>query len=106
MVAEAGRAGARERRELHTADASMRLTASFDSRCCLTLEFTRLRKRAKPAVAGRVQRRVRRRTILRHVISTSRKRTLAWPCAELYTVRTTLGCFSRPWSFRNANARS
>src|SRR6185436_8832564 len=27
----------------------------------LTFEFTRLRKRAKPAVAGRVQRRVRRR---------------------------------------------
>src|SRR5687767_4139440 len=27
--------------------------------CALTFEFTRLRKRAKPAVAGRVQRRVR-----------------------------------------------
>jgi hypothetical protein len=27
----------------------------------LTFEFTRLRKRAKPAVAGRVQRRVRQR---------------------------------------------
>jgi len=26
---------------------------------CLTFEFTRVRKRAKPAVAGRVQRRVR-----------------------------------------------
>jgi hypothetical protein len=28
--------------------------------CCLTFEFTRVRKRAKPAVALRVQRRVRR----------------------------------------------
>jgi hypothetical protein len=31
--------------------------------CCLTFEFTRLRKRAKPAVAGRVQRRVRPRRL-------------------------------------------
>src|SRR5512134_3880778 len=31
----------------------------------LTFEFTRLRKRAKPAVAGRVQRRVRRHCITR-----------------------------------------
>jgi hypothetical protein len=27
--------------------------------CCLTFEFTRLRRLAKPAVAGRVQRKVR-----------------------------------------------
>jgi hypothetical protein len=41
------------------ADAFAMLTAATPTRwCCLTFEFTRLRKRAKPAVAGRVQRRV------------------------------------------------
>ena len=29
--------------------------------CCLTFELSRLRRLAKPAVAGRLQRRVRRR---------------------------------------------
>jgi hypothetical protein len=37
------------------------LTLTCISGCGLTFEFTRLRKRAKPAVAGRVQRRVRPR---------------------------------------------
>jgi hypothetical protein len=50
---------------------------SVDRACLrrLTLEFTRLRKRAKPAVAGRVQRRVRRHraALLRCEVNNHRK---------------------------------